>query len=258
MPIVTAVVWYDLRRRVRDSKEAVWPEDAPGLFCKRIIDLDLGMKPVSPYAQPDVLACRDCTRLVKHQARIKRQHPDYWCAPVPGWGAVRSRLMILGLAPGLAGAGRTGKGFVGDASGAFLFKSLHSHGFATDYRSERARLRETVITNIVKCVPPGNRPLSGEKRNCERFLARELESFLPKRRSKNRVILCLGRDAYESVHRLLELSTMPFTHGMCLRTRENVFILTSFHPSRLNVNTGRLTQSMFDSVIALARSLLSQ
>ena len=95
-----------------------------------------------------------------------------------------------------------------------LFESLHRHGFATDYRSEQARLRETVITNIVKCVPPANRPLSGEKRNCERFLARELESFLPNRRSKNRVILCLGRDAYESVHRLLELPTMPFAHGI--------------------------------------------
>ena len=256
MPIVTAVVWYDLRRRVRDSKEAVWPEDAPGLFRKRIIDLDLGMKPVSPYAQPDVLACRDCTRLVKHQARIKRQHPDYWCAPVPGWGAVRSRLMILGLAPGLAGAGRTGKGFVGDASGAFLFKSLHSHGFATDYRSERARLRETVITNIVKCVPPKNRPLSREKRNCEKFLARELESFLPNRRTKNRVILCLGRDAYESLHRILELPAMPFAHDLRLQIRDHVFMLSSFHPSRLNVNTGRLTQDMFDAVIAHARSLL--
>ena len=216
------------------------------------------MKPAPPSALPDVVACRDCVRLVNHQAHLKRLHPDYWCAPVPCWGASRPRLMIIGLAPGLAGAGRTGKGFVGDASGAFLFESLHRHGFATDYRSEQARLRGAVITNIVKCVPPGNRPLGREKRNCEKFLARELESFLPNRRTKNRVILCLGRDAYESLHGLLELPAMPFAHDLRLQVRDNVFMLTSFHPSRLNVNTGRLTQAMFDSVIAHARSLLSR
>lgn len=216
------------------------------------------MESVLPGALPDVVACRDCTRLVSHQAHLKRLHPDYWCAPVPCWGALRSRLMIVGLAPGLAGAGRTGKGFVGDASGAFLFESLYRHGFATDYRSEHARLREAVITNIVKCVPPANRPLSREKRNCEKFLARELESFLPKRRTKNRVILCLGRDAYESLRRLLELPAIPFAHDLRLQVRDNVFMLTSFHPSRLNVNTGRLTQAMFDSVIAHARSLLGR
>ena len=112
IPIVTADVWYDhLEEVVRDSKARLdrqwkytFPQEfekalyAPGLFCKRIIDLDLGMKPVSPYAQPDVLACRDCTRLVKHQARIKRQHPDYWCAPVPGccWPTVRVKVDDLG------------------------------------------------------------------------------------------------------------------------------------------------------------------
>ncbi|MEC8348086.1 MAG: uracil-DNA glycosylase family protein [Pseudomonadota bacterium] len=214
------------------------------------------MEPFRTSAQPDVVACRDCSRLVNHQAYLKRLHPDYWCAPVPCWGVSRPRLMIIGLAPGRAGAGRTGKGFVGDASGAFLFESLHRHGFATDYRSEQASLRGAVITNIVKCVPPGNRPLSREKRNCEKFLARELESFLPNRRTKNRVILCLGRDAYESLHRLLELPAMPFAHDLRLRIRDHVFMLSSLHPSRLNVNTGRLTQAMLDSVVAHARSLL--
>ena len=231
---------------------------APGLSQKRGIVLDLGMNPVHPIALPDVVACRDCTRLVNHQAHLKRLHPEHWCAPVPCWGALRPRLMIIGLAPGLAGAGRTGKGFVGDASGALLFESLYRHGFATDRRSEQARLRGAVITNIVKCVPPGNRPLSLEKRNCERFLARELESFLPNHRAKSRVILCLGRDAYESLRRLLELPAMPFAHDLRLQVRGNVFMLTSFHPSRLNVNTGRLTQDMFDSVIAHARSLLGR
>ena len=169
---------------------------------------------------------------------------------------MRPRLMVVGLAPGLAGAGRTGKGFVGDASGAFLFKSLHRFGFASHQMPERARLRSTVITNIVKCVPPANRPVSQEKRNCEKFLSKELLDFAPSRRANNRVILCLGRDAYEALDRFFKLPSKPFAHGLHIQVQKNLFLLTSFHPSRLNVNTKRLTQEMLDAVLGSAESLL--
>ena len=204
-----------------------------------------------------VISCRDCSRLVKYQARLKDQHPDYWCAPVPPWGSMRPRLMVVGLAPGLGGAGRTGRGFVGDASGAFLFDSLHRFGFASHQLPELARLRATVITNIVKCTPPANRPVSQEKRNCEKFLRKELMGFAPSGRARNRVILCLGRDAYEALNRLLELPTKPFAHGLHVQAQKNLFLLTSFHPSRLNVNTKRLTRDMLDAVLGNAKSLLS-
>lgn len=212
---------------------------------------------LNTLAEPsDVISCRDCSRLVNYQAQLKEQHPDYWCAPVPPWGSMRPRLMVVGLAPGLAGAGRTGRGFVGDASGAFLFNSLHRFGFASHHMPERARLRGTVITNIVKCVPPANRPVSQEKRNCEKFLAKELLNFAPSRRANNRVILCLGRDAYEALSRLLRLPTKPFAHGLHIQVQKNLFLLSSFHPSRLNVNTKRLTQQMLDVVLGNAKSLL--
>lgn len=215
------------------------------------------MSLITPSAPSDVIFCRDCSRLVKYQAQLKDQHPEYWCAPVPAWGSIRPRLMVVGLAPGLAGAGRTGKGFVGDASGAFLFKSLHRFGFASHHMPERARLRRTVITNIVKCVPPANRPVSQEKRNCEKFLSKELLDFAPSRRANNRVILCLGRDAYEALNRLLELPAKPFGHGLHTQVQKNLFLLTSFHPSRLNVNTKRLTGEMLDAVLGNAKLLLS-
>ena len=170
---------------------------------------------------------------------------------------MRPRLMVVGLAPGLGGAGRTGKGFVGDASGAFLFKSLHRFGFASHQMPERARLRSTVITNIVKCVPPANRPVSQEKRNCEKFLSKELLDFAPSRRANNRVILCLGRDAYEALDRFFKLRSKPFAHGLHIQVQKNLFLLTSFHPTRLNVNTKRLTQEMLDAVLGNAESLLS-
>jgi uracil-DNA glycosylase len=98
--------------------------------------------------------------------------------------------------------------------------------------------------------------VSQEKRNCEKFLSKELLNFAPSRQAKNRVILCLGRDAYEALNRLFKLPTKPFAHGLHIQVQKNLFLLTSFHPSRLNVNTKRLTQEMFDAVLGNAESLL--
>ena len=197
-----------------------------------------------------VSRCRQCDRLVCYQNKQKNKHPLHHCAPVPQWGASRNRLLIVGLAPGLHGAGRTGKGFVGDASGAFLFQALHRFSFATSSKPEDAALLQTAITNIVKCLPPNNRPSGSEKSNCAQFLREELEIFAPGARAKPRVILCLGSDAFNAVQSLMGLKRHAFSHGQAIALRPNYFLFSSYHPSRLNVNTRRLTQDMFFDVFA--------
>jgi uracil-DNA glycosylase family 4 len=192
-----------------------------------------------------VSGCRQCQRLTCHQKEQKKNYPSHHCAPVPQWGATRGRLLIVGLAPGLHGAGRTGKGFVGDDSGAFLFKALRRFGFATSSTSEEAALRKAAITNIVKCLPPNNRPSGDEKSNCLPFLREELEIFAPGVRAKPRVVLCLGSEAFYTVQSLLGLQREDFSHGKAISLSPNYSLFSSYHPSRLNVNTRRLTQDMF-------------
>lgn len=201
-------------------------------------------------------SCRKCPRLVQYQGALKTVNPGYHCAPVAPWGVVRPRLLIVGLAPGLQGAGRTGKGFVGDASGAFLFSSLYEYGFSSSGDAEKARLRGAVITNIVKCLPPKNRPSGIEKRRCEGFLRQELAQFSPSKKAKPRVVLCLGKDAYESVASLTGAAKTPFAHDQRIKLAANYHLVSSFHPSRLNVNTGRLTRVMFDDMFSNIKALL--
>jgi len=195
-----------------------------------------------------VSGCKRCRRLTCYQNEQQQNYPSHHCAPVPQWGATRSRLLIVGLAPGLHGAGRTGKGFVGDASGAFLFKALRRFGFATSSTPEKAALRQTAITNIVKCLPPNNRPTGGEKTNCLPFLREELEIFAPGLRAKPRAVLCLGSEAFYTVQGLLGLQREAFVHGQAISLSPNYSLFSSYHPSRLNVNTRRLTQDMFFDV----------
>lgn len=204
-----------------------------------------------------ISACRRCSRLGRYQEQQKLIFPEYHCAPVPQWGVRRSRLLIVGLAPGLHGAGRTGKGFVGDASGAFLFQTLHRFGYATSANPEVSALRKTAITNIVKCLPPSNQPSTQEKNNCSPFLQQELELFAPGPRARFRVLLCLGSEAFYSVQRSMGLQTVRFAHGQQVSLAKNYSLFSSYHPSRLNVNTGRLTQEMFDAVFAEIRTALN-
>ena len=164
--------------------------------------------------------------------------------------------MVVGLAPGLHGAGRTGRGFVGDASGAFLFAALHRHGFATSPRAEEAQLVQTCITNIVKCLPPKNRPAAEEKAACASFLREELTAFSPGPRAKPKVLLCLGGDAFQALRGLIRFNSGQFAHGDSIQLAQNLTLFSSYHPSRLNVNTGRLTQRMFDQVLADIRATL--
>jgi uracil-DNA glycosylase family 4 len=205
-----------------------------------------------------VAGCQQCERLVGYQQEQKKNYPLYHCAPVPQWGSARSRLLIVGLAPGLQGAGRTGKGFVGDASGALLFQALHRFGFATSSEAEDAVLRQTAITNIVKCLPPDNRPTGEEKSNCETFLREELQMFTPGARAKPRAILCLGSDSFYRVQSLMGRKRQAFVHGQAISLGSNYSLFSSYHPSRLNVNTGRLTQDMFFDVFAEILRWLSE
>ena len=122
-------------------------------------------------------SCQKCPRLSQHQNAVKLLHPDYHCAPVGPWGVARPRLLIVGLAPGLHGAGRTGKGFVGDASGAFLFSSLHEYGFSSSSDPEKARLQGAVVTNIVKCLPPKTVLRASKSASVRDILGRSSRNF---------------------------------------------------------------------------------
>lgn len=188
-------------------------------------------------------------------------HPDYHAAPVAPWGAKSARLLIVGLAPGRHGANRTGRPFTGDASGHFLFEALFRAGFATVPRAEDARLVGARITNAVKCLPPGNRPIASEFENCRVYLAEELATLCGSRPRKPRVVLCLGRLAHEAVTRALPAVDVPvpsFAHGVSVRIAAKVHLVDTYHPSRQNTQTGRLTMAMLDAVLAGVRRLIDE
>ena len=196
--------------------------------------------------------CRRCPRLVAERQRIKLLFPDFHAAPVGSWGSTRPLIWIVGLAPGLQGAGRTGKAFVGDASGKFLFAALHRAGLATTPQPELAKLYRSRITNVVKCVPPGNAPTTDEQQACSSYLATELANFTSTRLRRPRVIVVLGTIAQRVVARTLGIRPVKFAHMACQSVNDRLLIINSYHPSRLNVNTRRLTNPMLDDVFDCA------
>lgn len=200
--------------------------------------------------------CRDCPRLAHFLDEVAARHPDYWCRPVPPFGDPSARLVIVGLAPGMHGANRTGRPFTGDYAGILLYRTLHRFGFAslpesTD-RDDRLRLVDCRITNAVKCLPPGNKPDGAEVATCNRYLAAEL-TMSP----SGVVVLALGGIAHRAVLKALgaRQSAFPFTHG-AVHAPGDIRLLDSYHCSRYNTNTGRLTEAMFLEVMATARRLL--
>ncbi|MGD8418691.1 MAG: uracil-DNA glycosylase [Pseudomonadales bacterium] len=203
-----------------------------------------------------LLVCEACPRLVALRAEVRARHPDYHAAPVPAWGRRDARLLIVGLAPGMHGANRTGRPFTGDASGVFLFAGLHRAGFATAARAEQARLIGTRITNAVKCLPPGNRPIASEIAHCGVYLAAEIATLRGHRPRRPRAILCLGRLAHEAVARVLPERVPDFEHGALTAVAANVFLADTYHPSRQNTQTGRLTTPMLDAVLRRVRRCL--
>ncbi len=192
--------------------------------------------------------CRICPRLSSFRDETAARHPDWYNGAVPDTGDPDARLLIVGLAPGLRGGNRTGIPFTGDASGDALFEALHRVGLAVPAATADAapRLHSCLITNAVRCLPPGNRPSAGEVTACRRFLSARIAS-LPNLRA----ILCLGRIAHDSTCRALGLSPAGhrFAHG-ARHHAGSITLFDSYHCSRYNMNTGRLTPAMFQAVIA--------
>ncbi|HMP97157.1 MAG TPA: uracil-DNA glycosylase [Kiritimatiellia bacterium] len=213
-----------------------------------------------------IIACRRCPRLIawcEEVARVRKaayRDFTYWGKPVPGFGDPRARLLIVGLAPGAHGANRTGRMFTGDRSGDWLYRALHKAGFAnqassTD-RHDGLRLRDVYISAVVRCAPPGNKPLPEERDQCIGYLARDLELL-----SRLRVMVALGKFAWDGARSVLRhaghtaATPTAFAHGA--ETAIGPYqLIGSYHPSQQNTFTGKLTEPMLDAVFTRARAIL--
>ncbi len=203
--------------------------------------------------------CNLCPRLVSYRKANQKAHPDWFNAPVPSFGRLDAGLLILGLAPGVTGANRTGRPFTGDYAGELLFSTLLKHGFArgtyAGARGDGLELMDCRISNAVRCVPPENKPTPAEAGNCRIFLNANLEAM-----PKLKVIIALGRIAHDNAIRALKLkaSELPFAHAAEHALPRGMALVDSYHCSRYNTNTGRLTVPMFDEVFARARRLMAR
>jgi len=192
-----------------------------------------------------------CPRLAAFRAQNRASYPSFFNAPVPSFGSIEAEFLVVGMAPGLKGANRTGRPFTGDHAGILLYQTLLRYGFAEgEYRAavdDRLYLRNCRITNAVRCVPPANLPQPVEVTTCNRFLHHELTQ-LP----NLRVALALGVLAHAAVLKAcgVPLSRIRFQHGKVHRLPDGLMLANSYHVSRYNTNTGRLTEAMFEEVIA--------
>lgn len=233
------------------------------------------MSPAPPPLSSDpndinlrIVACRRCPRLVAHReqvARMKRRayrDETYWGRPVPACGDPAARVLLVGLAPGAHGSNRTGRMFTGDGSADFLTPALHRAGFASQPSSLHAadglRLDDLYIVAVAHCAPPGNRPSPQEIARCRPYLQAHLRA-LP----NLQVVIALGQIAFQGVLHAIELQGLPvpaprprFAHGVEVPL-PGITLLGSYHPSRQNTQTGRLTEAMFERVFARARRLLA-
>ncbi len=201
--------------------------------------------------------CTQCPRLADFRKSIKKQYPDYHAKPVPSFGDKKSRFWIIGLAPGLHGANATGRPFTGDYAGILLYETLFEFGFSnkpeSKHRDDKLKLNNCCITNAVKCVPPQNKPESSEITQCNVYLKSELDSL-----ADNSIVLALGRIAHQSVLKALNLkqSEYPFQHAGEYQLHRGLILLDSYHCSRYNTQTNRLTKAMFQSIFRRIRELL--
>ena len=202
--------------------------------------------------------CPLCPRLAAFRDAQRAHHPDWFNAPVPSFGGEDGRLLIVGLAPGLRGANRTGRPFTGDYAGVLLYDTLKKFGFARGAYAERAddglALVGCRITNAVRCVPPENKPEPAEIKACNRFLIAELA-----RLQQLRAVLALGAIAHQAVLAAAgaRRSAFRFAHGALHVLPGGLLLADSYHCSRYNTNTGRLTPAMFEAVLAELRRRLS-
>ncbi len=226
----------ETRRVDRETGRGLWPSDGE-IFDRK---------------------CTRCSRLAKFIAGARVEFPDYYCGPVAPFGDAKARLLIIGLAPGMHGANATGRPFTGDHAGLLLYRTMHRFGFASHAeshsREDDLRLIDCRISNAVKCVPPQNKPTPLEIKTCNQYLATELASL---RQAK--VLLALGSIAHEATLRALGIkaSQHKFAHAAEHVLPEGRVLLDSYHCSRYNTNTRRLTEAMFAAIFARARELLA-
>ena len=201
--------------------------------------------------------CQICPRLVEFREDNQKKYPDFFNGAVPSFGSNTARLLIVGLAPGLKGANWSGRPFTGDAAGDILYETLVEYGFASGTYKARAddglQLVDVMITNAVRCVPPQNKPLGGEITQCRPFLKSRIEQ-----NKKLKVIMALGRIAHESTLRSQDkkLKDYPFKHGTRHSLDQGIVLIDSYHCSRYNLNTRRLTKPMFQDVFDAIREEL--
>lgn len=203
--------------------------------------------------------CRECPRLATFLDKQRVIRPDYFNGPVPNFFSPNPKLMIIGLAPGMHGANQTGRPFTGDWAGDLLYAALDKYGFTSGKYDRDAKgkdgltLNKTMITNVVRCLPPQNKPTSSEINTCrDLFHRRQLEA-LP----DTKVLLCLGKISHDSTIRALDLrlATHKFSHGAEYKDMLGRTILSSYHCSRYNTNTKRLTEEMFYKIFARAKEI---
>jgi uracil-DNA glycosylase family 4 len=210
----------------------------------------------------EIISCRKCPRLVawrEEVARTKRKAYmdwDYWGKPVPGFGDIEARILVVGLAPGAHGSNRTGRNFTGDSSGKFLYSALYRAGFANQpdstSRTDGLKLNNVYITAAGRCAPPQNKPTAEELDNCQPFLEREIVLLQPE------VLVALGRLAFERILRIYSEAKngRKFAHGAVFRLEAGPWLVCSYHPSQQNTLTGKLTPGMFDAMWAQVKELV--
>ena len=212
-----------------------------------------------------IIKCKKCPRLtnfikkVSTEKRKQNKNEKYWGKPVTGFGSDKAKLMILGLAPAAHGGTRTGRAFTGDKSGDFLFKSLYSVKISNQNFSEKIndnlKLKSTYITNILKCVPPGDKPLNNELRNCSNYFIDELDNL------KNlKVIVTLGKVAFDNCYQIYKekydmKQKIKFQHGKDYLLPDGKTLIACYHPSPRNVNTKVITAPMIDKLFEKAKKI---
>jgi uracil-DNA glycosylase family 4 len=209
-----------------------------------------------------IIKCRKCPRLYLYirevgKHKVKRfAEEKYWARPVSGLGDPHAKLVIVGLAPAAHGGNRTGRMFTGDSSGQWLMRALFETGFANIPSSESKYdglvLRNVYVTSVLRCAPPLNKPLASEIRNCSQYLQAELALL----ESNFKVIITLGRVAFERLSAHYGLKGLNFSHGACFKFDEK-YLIASYHPSRQNTNTMRLKWEMWISIFRKARSIIT-
>ncbi|EGY01485.1 uracil-DNA glycosylase superfamily [Nitrospirillum viridazoti Y2] len=213
--------------------------------------------PMTQNLTPPGHDCPLCPRLVDYRLRNRAAFPDKFNRPVPSFGGLNARLLVVGLAPGLRGANFSGRPFTGDYAGDLLYATLLKFGFATGQYLERPddglTLVDARITNAVRCVPPENKPTPEESHTCRPFLVAELEAM-----TKLKAVVALGSVSHTSVIRTFGLrqAAHPFGHGAQHDLGGGVTLFDSYHCSRYNTNTGRLTDTMFEDVFKAVRQYL--